>query len=318
MNETRLTKSDLKAIEAEVELLIGAPPTIEDLQTDGYTEREWLIATVDFIGGLGKVATLIVAELIQSFGAIVIAVVFAMMEFQRVQAGAVALGQVDDKASLIAFAVVTANVVHPIYSLRQLRGQDKIEHTIMTGRGYLEAFKHRLKGQPVTKELDLYHNPTLHHAATVITWSTIILAVYDILSPLVTQIATNTLTRPVPLAIMEFVMGLGLSVAGVFFLQSASHEIGVRILTDQPQRLSDELAKRQRDYDQKVEAVRADVRTRFMQAKLLDKARKDGDIPPNPFGHTAHAQDESANGLMTGNANGHGITVTSMNANGKI
>src|SRR5690606_30097255 len=113
--KTRLTKSDLNAIEHEVELLAGQPPTLESVAAEGYSESTWLLAWLNGIAGAGRVVTLVVAELIRAGAALVICVVFALLEYWRVVHGAGALGQSPDQAGLIAFAVVTANVVHPIY-----------------------------------------------------------------------------------------------------------------------------------------------------------------------------------------------------------
>jgi cytochrome c biogenesis factor len=166
----------------------------------------------------------------------------------------------------------------------------------------LEQFVNKLFGKPSTSDVGLYYNPVLHVAATVITWSTILLAVYDILGPFLTSIATNTSTEPLIISAMKLAMGFGLSVAGVFFVQAASHEIGVRILTDQPARLADVLdtklaehtaqeAELLRQYDQRqaehtsrVQDTRQNVRRRFVQAKLAERERrKQESQQPAPF-----------------------------------
>lgn len=301
-NQTRLTKTDLAAIEHEVSILAGPQPTLETISSEGHSESRWLLGALEMIAGIGRVVTLLVAELIQAGAALVICAVFALLEYWRVVHGAEALGQKPEQAGLIAFAVVTANVVHPIYALRQLRGQDHLTITKMTGRGFVAAFWRRLTGKPVTESADLYHNPTLHVAAAVITWSTVVLAVYDILGPLLTQIATGNWQRPALIMGMELLMGLGLSIAGVFFLQSAAHEIGVRTLTDQPQRLADVLAQRRADHDRHVEQLRADVRERYIAAKIADQERKEN----VPFGNSAHAPEGPVSGRMIASANGNG------------
>lgn len=300
--QTRLTKTDLAAIEHEVSMLAGPSPTLESVTSEGHTETRWLLKTLDVIAGAGRVVTLVAAELIQAGAALAICAVFALLEYWRVVHGAVALGQSSEQAGLIAFAVVVANVVHPIYALRQLRGQQQLTVIKMTARGFGEAFIRRLAGRPVVESVDLYHNPTLHVAAAVITWSTVVLAVYDILGPLLTQIATGEFTRPPLIMGMELLMGLGLSIAGVFFLQSAAHEIGVRTLTDQPQRLADVLAQRRSEHEQRIEQIRAEVRERYISGKLADQERKE----TFPFGSTAHALADQESGRMIAPANGHG------------
>ncbi len=283
-NLTRLNKTDIQAIEYEVQALAGQPPSLDTLYAEGHTEQRWLNRLLDVIAGYGRVMTLLIAEFIQAGAALIIGVVFALLEYWRVLHGAEALGQPRDQAALIAVAVVVANVVHPIYALRQLRGQSSLHITKMTGRGYFEEFWRRLWGKPVVESVDLYHNPTLHVAAAVITWSTVVLAVYDILGPLLSQVATGTFTRPPILIGMEFIMGLGLSIAGVFFLQSAAHEIGVRTLTDQPQRLVVLLDQRRAEHEARVEAIRAEVRERYIASKIADAERKAADQvqPVNP------------------------------------
>lgn len=300
----RLNKTDLAAIEYEVAQLVGDEPTLEGLKAEGYRETVWLNNALDWIASAGRVVTLLVAELIQAAAALVIAVVFAVLEFWRVQHGAEALGQVEAQAALIAFAVVTANIVHPIYALRQLRGQTHLNIVKMTARGYVEVFWRRAVGKPVVEQADLYHNPTLHLAAAVITWSTVVLAVYDILGPLLTEIANAALSRPLLIAIMELIMGLGLSIAGVFFLQSAAHEIGVRTLTDQPARLTDVLERRRAEHAAQVEQARADVRARYMAAKIAEQERRRAETvnptqPPLPMTLPTFE-------IPNGNGNGHG------------
>lgn len=270
---TRLNKTDLQAIDMRVLAEAGAAPTIESLRREGFHEDRALNALIDLIGGAGRTLTLLIAELIQAGAALIICVVFALLEYQRVYHGAVALGQADQAAKLIAIAIVAANVVHPIYRLRQLRGQARLQITHQTLRGGLEALWKRLVGKPRADTADLYHNPTLHSAATVITVSTILLAVYDILSPLLNQIFTGTAARPLPILIIEFAMGLCLSVAGVFFLQSAAHEIGVRTLTDQPKRLTAILESRQREYEDKIAVIRERIIDEHMRAKVEDRQR---------------------------------------------
>lgn len=295
---TRLTKSDLTAIEYEVQALAGPPPSLDTLRNEGYRENRLVLGALDAIAGAGRVVTLLIAEAIQAGAALIIMAVFAVLEYWRVWHGAAALGQPDNQAALIAFAVVTANVVHPIYALRQLRGKDQHYVTRMTGRGYLEAFWRRLAGRPSVEKVDHFHNPTLHIAAAVITWSTVTLAVYDILGPLLSEIATGVFTRPPLLIGMELLMGLGLSIAGVFFLQSAAHEIGVRTLTDQPDRLTSVLEQQQADYAAQIGVLREHVQGRYMAAKLADKERAAAEVQaaPNPTEEdTAPAEPVQAN-----------------------
>jgi hypothetical protein len=341
LEDRRVALGSVPALE-DMEARLGTPPTVESLRRAGFYENGTLLAILDFISAAGRVITLIVAELIQALAAIIIAIVFAMLEYQRVFNGASALGQIADQASLIAFAVVTANVVHPIYALRELRGQKEVIVVQHTLRGYLGGFWRRLIGKPTGKTVGFEHNPVLQIAATVITWSTIILAVYDILGPLVADVAAGTLKDTWPIALMKLAMGFGLSLAGVFFVQAASHEIGVRILTDQPQRLSDvlesQLAQRaasaaeitrqwealraeratqekairqqweqdQAARDQKIADVRQRVRSHYEAAKIASQGRKAGAAPGNDASPLSEGQalPVSSAGYRNGNGTG--------------
>lgn len=287
MNNTRLTKTDLAAIEERVKHEMTAlppEPTLDTLRAEGYRENRALNTALDMIASTGRVLTLVIAESIQAIAAVLIAVVFAILEYYRVWHGAEALGQPPDQATLIAVAVVVANIVHPIYSLRALKGQGEIEIQRQTLRGWIEAFGRRLFGRPVVRREDAMHNPTLHAAAAVITWSTVLLAVYDILGPLLTQLVTGNLVRPLPIMLMELVMGLGLSIAGVFFLQSAAHEIGVRTLTDQPERLADRLAERKAQHQAAIADLRERITQEHIEGKLADAERQEAAKQTPPLG----------------------------------
>lgn len=273
-------KQELAAIRAEVLAKVGTVPTAETIGTQNGGRLQIALSTIN---GAGRVLTLLTAEIVQALAALIIAIVFAVLEYQRVMHGALALGQPDGQAALIAFAVVTANVVHPIYALRELRGKEQITVTVGTLRGSIRAFWRRINGEPIVKDLDAYHNPTLHIAAAVITWSTVLLAVYDILGPLLHEVFTGELTRPVPIAIVELIAGLGLSIAGVFFLQSAAHEIGVRTITDAPISDEDLLKRQQSDYQRRFDETWTAVESRYLAEK--DKASA---AAPVPFGSPAH------------------------------
>lgn len=283
----RPTVSDLKAIHkmAEMEIAtLGAPPTLESIQTE-YSESQRLISILDGIRGAGQVMTLLVAESIQSGAVLIIGTVFGLLEYHRVLHGALALGQTPEQAALIALAVVCANVVHPIYALRGLRGQPKYTIVRPTMRGYLAAFWRKLTGRPTAEDVNWSYNPTLHAAATVITWTTIFLAVYDLIAPLLTSILTHTATKPGLILAIELVMGLGLSLAGVFFLQAAAHEIGVRTLTDQPKRPIDLLAERRRERAEQEQAIRERVKADYLAGQLLPQQEKsDEAMHPLPVG----------------------------------
>lgn len=345
-HETRLTKSDVAAIEARYQseaaampsvptleeltraelYAVGAAPTIEALRQQGYSENVALTGALDIIAGAGRVLTLVIAETIQSGAALIIGVVFAVLEYWRVFHGASALGQPEAQAALIAVAVVVANVVHPIYRLRQLRGQPYHEAQRVTGRGLLAGAWARLTGAPVVERRAWDHNPVLDLAALIITLTTVFLAVYDLIAPLLISIITGAATKPGLILAVELIMGLGLSLAGVLFLQAAAHEIGVRVITDQPARLGDIVAEKRAAWDSDRAAAVARARADYQQqraeqataimvlrqritdeytaGKLADMARKAG--APAPFGNTPPGQDGHANTPMTAPVNGHG------------
>lgn len=344
--QTRLTKSDIAAIEAryQAELTalpapptldelarvevygLGAAPTVESVKALGYSDNRVLTGTLEAIAGAGRVVTLVIAETIQSGAALIIGVVFAVLEYWRVFHGAQALGQADQQAALIAVAVVVANVVHPIYRLRQLRGKPYHEARRMTGRGLLAGAWTRLTGAPVVERRAWDHNPVLDLAAVIITLTTVFLAVYDLIAPLLTSIITGTATKPGVILAVELIMGLGLSLAGVLFLQAAAHEIGVRVVTDQPRRVSDVLAERRATYDtaraaaveraraeydrraeehqNAIQTMRRQITADYTAGKLADEARKRGENVP--FGNTPHGPAEPAYTRTNGHANGHG------------
>lgn len=292
----KLTKADLAAIELEVAGRVGTRPTAEAVSGTASALQN----TLEFIAGAGRVLTLLTAEVVQALAALIIAVVFAALEFQRVHHGARALGQPEEQAALIAFAVVTANVVHPIYSLRELRGKQNITVTVGTLRGALESFWRRLTGQPVQKQIDAFHNPTLHIAAATITWATVLLAVYDILGPLMSELFSEAgLQRPLAIAAVELVAGFGLSVAGVFFLQSAAHEIGVRTLTDAPVSAQQRLERETEAYEARRAEAWADVQARYLEAKSEPKDKAASSLP-------LRLSDAVEYTPMNGHANGHG------------
>lgn len=264
----RLSKGDHELIQSEIEArteALGPVPTAESLRQQGYVENAGLNRILDAIAAAGKIATLVIAEVIQSLAAIIIAIVFAILEYQRVQRGAVALGQPDLSAGLIAFAVVTANVVHPIYSLRTKKRTQKVG----TFRGWLEEAWRRLWGLPTVKDVDQHHNPALDTAAFILTWATILLAVYDLLGPLLGQIFAGQFVKPIPILGMELFMGFGLSLAGVLFLQAAAHEVGVRTLTDRPVRLADIVEREREKWLAQQAEIRKVVIEEVAEAKRL-------------------------------------------------
>lgn len=150
---TRLNKRDAEAIEKHIERevqALGEPPTLATVKAMGYQETRLLNAVLDFIQAFGRIITLLVAELIQSVASLVLLIVFGLLEFWRIVHGVEALGQDTQIALLTAFALVLANVLHPIYSLRFVRGQEQRELQRPTLRGRLVGLSRWVFGKPTT------------------------------------------------------------------------------------------------------------------------------------------------------------------------
>jgi hypothetical protein len=303
--QTRLTKSDLSAIETRVQADMAAlgiehEPTIADLQEQGYTENRAMNAALEWISSAGRVITLFIAEFIQAFAAIALAVVFIALEAERITSGVIALGQHQEQAILIAIAFCVANLVTPIYRLRNLRGQTKITRYRWTVRGHLAAFWRRLTAQPQAYEVDVYDNPTLAFAEAAITWATLFLAFYAVLGVQLKAYESEAWYSAIGKVITESslteMMGLAagaiLAFGGVFGVQSIAHEIGVRTLTDQPTRLSDLLEQRKAERQAQIAAIRERAIADHMAAKIQDDQRKRG-VPVTGNGHSnGHRADE--------------------------
>jgi len=304
MSSIRLTKADLTAIEHETMLLVGDAPTIATLEDEGLRENTSLIKALDIIADGGRIITLTIAQAVQSVGAVLIAIVAGILEFERVKHGAVALGQSAEGAVLIGVFVVSANFILPIYALRAMAGKSQMVSYRQTLRGVAESLWSWIWGKPSSNVNESYHNARLHMAGMVLTWTTILLALYDVLSPLITQLATGIATRPTVLLISEFVAGVGLSVGGVYFLQSASHEIGVSTITNQPHRLSDEIVTRRVAWEQHRDEIRNEVRERYTTAKANEVKPKNVPLEERTdIGNIPHAlgKDNPANGRMIEN-----------------
>lgn len=283
--DTRLNQSDLKAIESRVELEVAAfgdPPTLDSLREEGYTENQRLNAVLDWISGAGRAITLFIAEFIKAFAAIGLAIVLIALEAERIQSGVIALGQHADQAMLIAIAFTVANSVLPIYRLRNVQGHGTLTREGWTMRGKLVAFWRRLTAQPQPYEVDVFDNPTLALTEAAITWATLFLACYAVLSPMLRAYEHEVWYTAIGAVITQsslnqmigLVAGLFLAFGGVFGVQSISHEIGVRTLTDKTVRLTDMLVERQRQYDERVATIRKRITDEHKAGKLADERRK--------------------------------------------
>ncbi|RMG85075.1 MAG: hypothetical protein D6712_10095 [Chloroflexi bacterium] len=277
MKKVILTEKERARMEreaqAEIKAQLGERPTLERLQTSKSAAHRALDAIDDY----GRVITLLVAEITQSIAPVALAIVFAVLEFQRVQAGAMALGQAANNAQWIAIGVVTANFVVPIYALRARRHEVEHIETKKTLKSLFLSVWGRIVGDEEVQKVDWTYNATLKASKMLITVTTIALAIYDLLAPLIEQIATGTATRPMIILLIELAMGVGLSVAGVFFLQSASHEIGVRMLTERPENAERVLERAEKEYDARALEIREQVRARYEAAKAERMAEREAD-----------------------------------------
>jgi hypothetical protein len=271
-----LTSSELAAMQAEAEAeitsRIGAEPTIEALTRRGLITNTLTRRVLDWIGDVSRVITLLVAEVAQSIGALVIAVAFAVLEYQRVVHGSIALGQSEASASMIAIAVVLANFIVPIYVLRAEKGVQHnraVHHTLKSRWLSLKAW---VSGDSTTESVPWSYNPVLKSAKTIITITTLFLACYDLIKPTLDVVLSGVYERDgvtlyLPIIVVELLMGVGLSFAGVLFLQAASHEIGVRLLTERPAPNAAVLASERSKHAAAAAAIRAEVRQRHEAAK---------------------------------------------------
>lgn len=304
---TRLSLVEMQRIEELADLEISKLPTLDD--TIGTSWRTQMLGA---IASLGAVLTLGLTEAVRSFGAPVLALLFGLLEFTRVQAGSEALGIEAGKATLVAIGVVSANVILPIYVLRAHSKQAKLYITRQTARGMLSNMANRLFGKPIQLEVDTSHNSTLHFSATIITCTTVLLAVYDVLSPLLTELfgtkailsvlpATTSATPPIILLI-ELLAGLGLSVGGVLALQSISHEIALRSLDFDTRTPVEIQAEAHAHRQAEIQAIREKSKHDFIVGKLADEARKKADkrgiVGSEPIVTTPYAKEYT-------NGNGH-------------
>lgn len=281
---TRLSKADLQAINARVQSETAdlEPPTIESLRSQGYEDNTRLNGALDFISGSGRVLTLATAEFIQAFAALVLMIVFGLLEAERIRTGSIALGQEPEKATLLAIAFTAANVIMPIYRLRNVRGQTHLERTRWTLRGALEAVYGRLFLKPSVQTHHVNHNTTLAIMESSVTWATLFLATYAVLGQQLANYADLVWYQAIfalvgqssIVDVLQLVAGLLIAVGGVFGVQTIAHEIGVRTLVDQPQRLTDTLAEKQREYQATLEAIRHRVTEEHQQGKIADAQRR--------------------------------------------
>jgi len=316
---TRLTASDLKALEAQIEAEISALPALETTIT-----VSWRAKALGAIASTGAIVTLAIVEFIRSFGVWLLVIGFAWLEYERVGHGAIALGMEEASASTLALVFVLANLTHPIYVLSHVH-KSELSVTRHTIRGGIEWLKSRFFAKSETRRVDSTFNPTLALSAFLLTMTTIVLALYDVLSPLITQLATGQATKPTIILITEFIMGAGMSIAGVLFLQASAHEAGLKALsfdTRSPQEL---LAEAHAQRNAQIADIRERVKLSYMTAKIQDEQRKkqagNGTVQaiapiisaiPEGDVHNPHATNGMTNGA------GNHADFLAVNGNGRV
>ncbi len=258
---TRLTDKERESVKQEwyerVELELGPEPTISDAAI--------LIPNVELarkrsdIHQRGATRTAILAERLQANGAWVLLIVGSLIEAERVYTGARTLQQSIPASVGLAIFFVLANVVHPIYSLRQHRGQGYTEVHRQTLAGLFEQVWFWLTKPPVTERRDLNYNPALDRAARLITRAVILAAWIALLAPVFKlhgqSWASMAALLDNPFLLIQVVTGVAFSLAGVLLLQAVAHEVGVRTLDDMsvtPEELLLKLREERRQAEQTI------------------------------------------------------------------
>ncbi len=288
MSFTRLTERERAAVKREwherVQLELGPEPSIQD--------AEVLIPNVELarkrseIHQRGATRTAILAERLQANGAWVLLMVGSLIEAERVYTGSRTLEQSIPASVGLAIFFVLANVVHPIYSLRQHRGQGYTEVRRQTLAGLFEHAWFWLTKPPVVERRDLNYNPALDRAARLITRAVILAAWIALLAPIfqthgqswasVATLADN------PFLLIKVAAGVAFSIAGVLLLQAVAHEVGVRTLHDMsmtPEELLAKLREERRQAEQEIyDRIHAEHLER-KQAVLAERRQRLSDWP---------------------------------------
>ncbi len=261
MTYIRLTDKERESVKQEwyerVDLELGPDPTVEDAVV--------LIPNVELarkrsdIHQRGATRTAILAERLQANGAWVLLIVGSLIEAERVFTGARTLEQSIPASVGLAIFFVLANVVHPIYSLRQHRGQGYTEVRRQTLAGLFEHVWFWLTKLPVTERRDLNYNPALDRAAKLITRAVILAACIALLGPVFKAYGQSWASMAAlfdnPFLLIKVVTGIAFSLAGVLLLQAVAHEVGVRTLGDisvTPEELLLKLREERRQAEQEI------------------------------------------------------------------
>jgi hypothetical protein len=261
MSYTRLTDKERDRVKREwrerIERELGPEPTLEDAAA--------LIPNVELahkrsdIHQRGATRTAILAERLQANGAWALLIVGSLIEAERVFTGSRTLEQSIPASIGLAIFFVLANVVHPIYSLRQHRGQGYTEVRRQTLAGMFENVWFWLTKPPVTERRDLNYNPALDRAAKLITRAVILAAWIALLAPIFKTHGQSWASMAAlagnPFLLIKVVAGVAFSIAGVFLLQAVAHEVGVRTLDDisaTPEELLTKLREERRQAEQAI------------------------------------------------------------------
>ena len=207
----------------------GNEPTIDRLRSEGViTKSGRYHGFLTWLYNVGSGVTTIAATAIGAIAPLLLMIGFWVLEYDRLQAGATALGQAEASA-LIAFVFATSNAVLPIYKLSQVNRQGHNRVRRRTMASIARDMWQRVTGDETEAELNLYHNGALHMADSVVLWATLFLAFFAIAGPMAAGETTVT-------GGMQWVLFFGatlLSVGGVFFLRVAAHEVGCKMLQNQ-------------------------------------------------------------------------------------
>jgi hypothetical protein len=186
----------------------------------------------------------------------------------------------------LAIFFVLANVVHPIYTLRQHRGQGYTEVRRQTLAGLFEHVWFWLTKPPVTERRDLNYNPALDRAAKLITRAVILAALVALLGPVFKahgqSWASMAMLADNPFLLVKVVTGIAFSLAGVLLLQAVAHEVGVRTLDDMsvtPEELLAKLREERRQAEQEIyDRILAEHLER-KQASLVERRQRMSEWP---------------------------------------
>jgi len=264
-----------REFEAEFQLaaarLLGPEPQLVTSERAVPRLDRWAL----WIDQSGAVVTRLAGELIQALAVLVLLVFFAALEFERVRRGALALDQSARASVLIALALVVANIVHPVYRLREHRAAGKVVERRGSLRLWLRAAWARLSALDYqVVERDQHYNPVLHLAAFVITWGTILFACYDLLRPIILEYGSSWSgllgAFAIPGTALKFLAGVAASVGGVMFLQAASHEIGVRMVVSRPVSALDLHRQQLEDYNRRKVALIDQVRAEYLSRQVVE------------------------------------------------